>query len=150
MAVGIIYKHLPFQDPPKFTQIGIFLVSKYAIWQPWFGNVAERRWSSSASRNVRASGGTLLSEAEDRKKKFASLQIFRRTGEFLGPILKISSPKNLAKVFTFFAQTAATFLQKFAHNIGVLEKRRFFRRKLVSDFCCIKNRYRARRNLRFR
>jgi hypothetical protein len=26
-------QHLPLQDTPKFTQIGI-LVSKYAIWQP--------------------------------------------------------------------------------------------------------------------
>jgi hypothetical protein len=27
----------------------------------------------------------------------------------LGPILKIFSPKNLAKILAFFAQTAATF-----------------------------------------
>jgi hypothetical protein len=34
-------------------------------------------------------------------------------------ILKILSPKNLAKMFgVFFAQTAAAFLQKFDHNIG--------------------------------
>jgi hypothetical protein len=31
----IKYTHSPFQDPPKFTQIGIF-VRKYTIWQPWF------------------------------------------------------------------------------------------------------------------
>jgi hypothetical protein len=30
----IIYQHLPFQDPPKFTQIGIFGSKIYAIWQP--------------------------------------------------------------------------------------------------------------------
>jgi hypothetical protein len=28
-----MHPDLPFQDPPKFTQIGI-LVRKYAIWQP--------------------------------------------------------------------------------------------------------------------
>jgi hypothetical protein len=33
-------------------------------------------------------------------------------------IFKIFSPKNLAKILAFFAQTAATFLQKFDHNIG--------------------------------
>jgi hypothetical protein len=30
-----ICKHLQLQDPPKFTQIGIFVL-KNAIWEPWF------------------------------------------------------------------------------------------------------------------
>jgi hypothetical protein len=29
-----MYQHLPLQDSPKFTQIGIFGL-KYTIWQPW-------------------------------------------------------------------------------------------------------------------
>jgi hypothetical protein len=33
-------------------------------------------------------------------------------------ILKIFSPKNLAKKLAFFAQTCASFFQKFDHNIG--------------------------------
>jgi hypothetical protein len=32
-------------------------------------------------------------------------------------ILKIFSPKNLAKILAFFTQTTASFLQKFDHNI---------------------------------
>jgi hypothetical protein len=32
-------------------------------------------------------------------------------------IFKIFSPKNLAKILAFFAQTAATFCKKIDHNI---------------------------------
>jgi hypothetical protein len=31
-----MYQHLPLQDPPKFTQIGIF------VWQPWRGKFLQR------------------------------------------------------------------------------------------------------------
>jgi hypothetical protein len=43
-------------------------------------------------------------------------------------IFKIFSPKNLANILTFFAQTTASFWKK-DHNIGFWEKRHFFRRK---------------------
>jgi hypothetical protein len=33
-------------------------------------------------------------------------------------ILKIFSPKNLAKILAFFAQPTASFSQKCDHNIG--------------------------------
>jgi hypothetical protein len=33
-------------------------------------------------------------------------------------ILKIFSPKILAKIFAFFAQTTASFCKNFDHNIG--------------------------------
>jgi hypothetical protein len=31
-----LYQHLPLQDPPKFTQTGLFGLKICAIWQPWF------------------------------------------------------------------------------------------------------------------
>jgi hypothetical protein len=34
--VNRIYKRLPLQDPPKFTQIGMFWFEMYTIWQPSF------------------------------------------------------------------------------------------------------------------
>jgi hypothetical protein len=46
-------------------------------------------------------------------------------------ILKIFSPKNLAKIFAFFAQTTVSFCKNCYHNIGFWEKRHFFRRKLA-------------------
>jgi hypothetical protein len=47
-------------------------------------------------------------------------------------ILKIFTPKNLAKIFAFFAQTTVSFCKNCDHNIGFfLEKRHFFRRKLA-------------------
>jgi hypothetical protein len=33
--VNKIYQHLPLQDPPKFTPIGIFGLKMNTIWQPW-------------------------------------------------------------------------------------------------------------------
>jgi hypothetical protein len=41
-------------------------------------------------------------------------------------ILKLFSPKNVAKILAFFAQTTVTFCKKIDHNIGFLEKRHFF------------------------
>jgi hypothetical protein len=46
-------------------------------------------------------------------------------------ILKIFSPKNLAKIFAYFAQTTVSFCKNCDHNIGFWEKRHFFRRKLA-------------------
>jgi hypothetical protein len=46
-------------------------------------------------------------------------------------ILKIFSPKKLAKIFAFFAQTTASFCKNCDHNIGFWEKCHFFRRKLA-------------------
>jgi hypothetical protein len=53
-------------------------------------------------------------------------------------IFKIFSPKNLAKIFAFFAQTTVSFCKNCDHNIVFLEKRHFWtkigknRRKLRS------------------
>jgi hypothetical protein len=41
-------------------------------------------------------------------------------------ILKLFSPKNLAKILAFFAQTTAVFCKNCDHNIG-------FRRKLAKN-----------------
>jgi hypothetical protein len=46
-------------------------------------------------------------------------------------ILQIFSPKNLAKILAFFAQTTARFWKNCDHNIGFWELRQFFRRKLA-------------------
>jgi hypothetical protein len=46
-------------------------------------------------------------------------------------IFKIVLPKNLAKILAFFAQNTASFFQKSDHNIGINEKRQFFRRKFA-------------------
>jgi hypothetical protein len=46
-------------------------------------------------------------------------------------ILEIFSPKNLAKMFAFFAQTSVSFCKNCDHNIGFWEKRQIFRRKLA-------------------
>jgi hypothetical protein len=48
-------------------------------------------------------------------------------------ILKIFSPKKLAKILAFFAQTKASFCKNCDHNIGFREKRQFFRRKLAKN-----------------
>jgi hypothetical protein len=41
-------------------------------------------------------------------------------------IFKIFLPKNLAKIFAFFAQTTVSFCKNCYHNIGFWEKRQFF------------------------
>jgi hypothetical protein len=46
-------------------------------------------------------------------------------------ILKIFSPKNLAKILVFYAQATVGFCKNCHHNIGFGEKRQFFRRKLA-------------------
>jgi hypothetical protein len=52
-------------------------------------------------------------------------------------ILKIFSPKNLAKVFAFLAQTTVSFCKNCDRNIGFREKRQFFRQKLakIAEIC---------------
>jgi hypothetical protein len=52
-------------------------------------------------------------------------------------ILKIFSPKNLAKMFAFFAQTIVSFCKNCDHNIGFREKRQIFSRKLakIAEIC---------------
>jgi hypothetical protein len=45
---------------------------------------------------------------------------------------KIFSPKNLAKILAFFAQTAANFLQKVIMTL-VFEKNANFRNTITSD-----------------
>jgi hypothetical protein len=47
-------------------------------------------------------------------------------------ILKIFSPKNLAKILAFFCSNYYYFLQKFDHNIGFREKA-IFCRKLAKN-----------------
>jgi hypothetical protein len=46
-------------------------------------------------------------------------------------IFQIFSPKNLAKILAFFAQTTASYCKNCDHNIGFWEKRQFFRWKLA-------------------
>jgi hypothetical protein len=47
-------------------------------------------------------------------------------------ILKIFSPKNLAKILAFLLKLHLVFAKKYDENIGVfLEKRQIFRRKLA-------------------
>jgi hypothetical protein len=46
-------------------------------------------------------------------------------------ILKIFSPKNLAKFFAFFPHTTVSFCKNCDQNIGFWEKRQIFRRKLA-------------------
>jgi hypothetical protein len=41
-------------------------------------------------------------------------------------IFLIFSPKNLAKIFAFFAQTTATFCKNCDHNIGFEKNANFF------------------------
>jgi hypothetical protein len=48
-------------------------------------------------------------------------------------ILKVFSPKSLANVLAFLAQTTASFFsRKIDHNNGFWEKRHFFLRKLAN------------------
>jgi hypothetical protein len=44
-------------------------------------------------------------------------------------IFEIFSPKNLAKKLAFLTQNKRQFCRKSDHNIGIKEKRQFFRRK---------------------
>jgi hypothetical protein len=46
-------------------------------------------------------------------------------------ILKIFSPKNLAKISSFFAQTAATFCKNLIATLVFVKKRQFYRLKLA-------------------
>jgi hypothetical protein len=45
-------------------------------------------------------------------------------------IFKICSPKKLAEILPFFAQTTACFCKNWIHNI-FLEKRQFYHQKLA-------------------
>jgi hypothetical protein len=40
----IIYQPFPFQGPPNFTQILVFLAWKYTIWQPWEAAATKIGW----------------------------------------------------------------------------------------------------------
>jgi hypothetical protein len=64
-------------------------------------------------------GQSLRSDSPDIQQVFIFMYFFKddlpRTD---GTILKIFSPKNLAKIIAFFAQTTVRFCKKCDHNMG--------------------------------
>jgi hypothetical protein len=78
------------------------------IWQPWF-IVKERLWAEKCE---------FRNKTIDRLIDLMNIHFGRKLSGTDVMILKIFSPKNLAKILAFFAQTTARFCKNCDHDIG--------------------------------